>query len=227
MEETPVITKTSAPGRQGRRARPGNTTGDVILNAAEFVFARHGYAGATVKRIAKQAKCYESLIYYHFGNKDKLFAAVIKNAYQKLIKAEQALDLDMNSPEQALTDIVLFMWNYYQKNPELIILLNTENLLKGKHLAKLGPMDEFLSPALSVIREAVLKGGESGVFRRDVDILDLYTTIMGLGYFYLSNRYTLSVFFGRDLMQEAERRRWGQVIVQTVLATLRPSCQGS
>lgn len=222
MEDTIISTEPSPSGRQGRRARPSNTTSDTILDAAEFVFARHGYAGATVKRIAKQAKCYESLIYYHFGSKDKLFAAVLKNAYQKLIKAEQALELDMDTPEQALSDIVLFMWNYYQKNPELIILLNTENLLKGKHLAKLGPMDEFLSPALSVIRQAVQKGGESGVFRQDVDILDLYTTIMGLGYFYLSNRYTLSVFFGRDLMTEAERRRWGQVIVQTVLATLRP-----
>lgn len=209
-------------GKQGRRTRPSNITSSTILDAAEFVFARHGYAGATVKLISKQAKCYESLIYYHFGSKDKLFAAVLKNAYQKLIKAEQALSLDMDSPEKALSEIVLFMWNYYQKNPELIILLNTENLLKGKHLSKLDSMDEFLSPALAVVAEVVQRGSKSGVFRQDINVMDLYTTIMGLGYFYLSNRYTLTMFLGHDLMAKKERLRWGQVMVDTILATVRP-----
>lgn len=208
-------------GKQGRRARPSNITSSTILDAAEFVFARHGYAGATVKLISKQAKCYESLIYYHFGSKDKLFAAVLKNAYQKLIKAEQALSLDIDSPEQALSEIILFMWNYYQKNPELIILLNTENMLKGQHLSKLGSMDELLSPALSVVREVVGRGVESGVFRKDINVMDLYITIMGLGYFYLSNRYTLTLFLDHDLMAKEERLRWGQVMVDTVLATVR------
>lgn len=203
------------------KTRQSQITRTAILEAAEFVFARNGYAGATVKQLAQQAKCYESLIYYHFGSKDKLFTAVLTNAYNKLIKAEQALDLDINDPAQALGDIVLFMWNYYQKNPELIILLNTENLLKGKHLASVSSMEEFLSPALEVLKNVVQRGIEQGVFRSNINIVDLYITIMGLGYFYLSNRYSLSVFLNHDLMAKEERARWGQVMVDTVLASVR------
>src|SRR5690606_18404467 len=212
---------TEITSHSGRRARASNTTSSTILDAAEYVFARSGYAGATVKNIAKRADCYESLIYYHFGNKDKLFAAVLKNVYHKLIEAERELDLDINAPEQALAEIVRFMWGYYQRNPELIILLNTENLLKGKHLANIGSLDEFLSPALAVLQEVVRKGIEKKLFRSDIDTVELYTTIMGLGYFYLSNQYTLSAFLSRDLMAKAQRERWESVIVQTVLASVK------
>ena len=39
-----------------------------------------------------------------------------------------------------------------------------------------------------------------GLFRRGVDPVQLYISIAGEGYFYLSNRYTLSGIFARDLM---------------------------
>lgn len=207
--------------KTARRSRISNTTSDTILDAAEYVFSKHGYAGATVKNIAKQADCYESLIYYHYGNKDKLFAAVLKNVYHKLITAERALQLNTDQPEQALAEIVRFMWSYYQKNPELIILLNTENLLKGKHLSNIGSLNEFLSPALEVLQEVVRKGSEMKLFRADIDTTELYTAIMGLGYFYLSNQYTLSAFLSKDLMSQEQRKRWGDVIVQTVLASVK------
>src|SRR5690625_2525576 len=198
-----------------------NTTRDAILDAAEHVFAEKGYAGATVKYIARRAGCYESLIYYHFGNKEKLFTQVLKNAYQKLIQAELQLDLDFDSPERALSQIVLFMWDYYQENPELIILLNTENLLKGKHLKQLNSMQEFLSPTLELLERIVQKGCEKGLFREGIDIRELYLTIMGLGYFYLSNQYTLSIYLGRELLNKEERDKWGRCVVDTVLSSVR------
>lgn len=216
----PASTPTPAKSTRGRRARPGATS-EVILDAAELVFSRSGYAGATVERIAKQAKCYESLIYYHFGSKDKLFAAVLQNAYRKLIEAEQRLVLDFTQPEQALSDIIRFLWQYYQDHPELIILLNTENLLKGQHMAKLRSVSEYLAPAIAILQRTVESGIEQGVFRPDIDVVDLYISIMGLSYFYLSNRYTLSAFLDKNLMDEAERLHWSQVILDTIFASVR------
>ena len=40
----------------------------------------------------------------------------------------------------------------------------------------------------------------TGLFRGGVDPLQLYISIAGLAYFYLSNKHTLSAIFGRDLM---------------------------
>lgn len=213
--------KTAAPAKGAKSAKAGKTTKETILAAAEVVFARNGYDGASTVAIAKQAKCYESLIYYHFGNKDKLFAAVLEDAYRKLVAAEQALHVDYADPRQALADVVLFMWEYYQQHPELIFLLNTENLLKGKHVKHSAELQKFLPNAIRVLRGAVEAGVQQGVFREDIHVDDLYISVMGLGYFYLSNRHTLSAFFGKDLMAGSERERWGRWMVDTVFNAVR------
>lgn len=223
-ELTPIPAKTKAtakaPGRP-RRSSKNLTTQESILEAAEVVFSKSGYAGATVQHIAKQAKCYESLIYYYFGSKDSLFTRVLENAYRKLIDAEQALDLDFEDPEQALEKIILFQWQYYQDNPELIILLNTENLLKGQHLRKLEAIKELLPPAISNIEKAVASGIRKKKFKEGIDTVDLYLATMGLGYFYLSNRYTLSAFLDKPLMDAEHRAHWGGVMVRMIFDTVR------
>ena len=219
--KTAGAAKPAQGAKSAKGAKAGKTTKESILAAAEVVFARNGYDGASTVAIAKQAKCYESLIYYHYGNKDKLFAAVLEDAYRKLVAAEQALHVDYADPRQALADVVLFMWEYYQQHPELIFLLNTENLLKGKHVKHSTELQKFLPNAIRVLRGAVEAGMQQGLFRDDIHVDDLYISVMGLGYFYLSNRYTLSSFFGKDLMAGSERERWGRWMVDTVFNAVR------
>lgn len=204
-----------------RTRRNSGETKAAILAAAEVVFATSGYHGASTVGIAKEAKCYESLIFYHYGSKDELFAAVLEEAYRKLVVAEQDLHVNYNDPVQALTEVVMFMWTYYQQHPELIFLLNTENLLKGQHVKQSGALRKFLPTAISVLRNTVNAGIERGVFRPNINVDELYISLMGLGYFYLSNRYTLSSFFGKDLMAKPERERWGQWMVDTIFNAVK------
>ena len=49
------------------------------------------------------------------------------------------------------------------------------------------------------LREILRAGEEQGVFRKGVDPVELYISISGLGYFYLSNQHTLSMLFNRKL----------------------------
>lgn len=49
---------------------------DRILDAAEQLFARHGYDGVTLRQIATQAEVDVALANYHIGNKRELFEAV-------------------------------------------------------------------------------------------------------------------------------------------------------
>jgi len=50
----------------------------------------------------------------------------------------------------------------------------------------------------------------------------LYITIASVGFFYLSNRWTLSTIFGRDLSRREETSAWGDHMVEVVLGYLRP-----
>ena len=59
------------------------------------------------------------------------------------------------------------------------------------------------------------------MFRRGVDPVQLYISIAALGYFYLSNRHTLSTIFGRDLVAPRARSARLAHIADIVVAYLK------
>jgi AcrR family transcriptional regulator len=174
-----------------------------ILRAATAEFARYGLGGARVDRIATRAGANKRMLYYYYGNKDALFLAVLEASYAQIRSAERALDLDHLEPRAALRRLVAFTWDYFLAHPEFMTLLNSENLHMGRHVARSRRVRELHSPLVEMLRRILQRGEKQGLFRRGVDPVQLYISIAGEGYFYLSNRYTLSRIFGRDLMTKA------------------------
>jgi AcrR family transcriptional regulator len=204
----------------GVRELAAQATRDAILRAATKVFARHGFAGGRVEQISKAAKSYDRMIYYYFGSKEGLFIAVIEDTYRRFNEAEQALVLDSRQPLQALQAVIHFIWTYYQKNPEFITLLNSENLLRGKHIAKSARARDYSSPALAITDRVLQSGIRQGLFRAEINARDLYLMIASMAYFYLSNRYTLSSFLGESLEAPAALAHWEDFIVDAVCRTV-------
>lgn len=64
--------------RRGRRTKAEQRaeTLELILNAAELLFSRHGLHGVTLKDIARQADMHTSLLHYYFEDKKAIFDAV-------------------------------------------------------------------------------------------------------------------------------------------------------
>lgn len=211
---------TDAGRKPGVRELAAQATREAILRAATKVFARHGFAGGRVEQISKAAKSHDRMIYYYFGSKESLFIAVIEDTYRRFNEAEQALTLDPSQPLQALDAVIRFVWGYYQKNPEFITLLNSENLLRGKHIAKSARARDYSSPALA-ITDRVLQGGiAQGLFRADLNARDLYLMIASMAYFYLSNRFTLSSFLGENLESPAALAHWEAFVIDAVRRTV-------
>jgi AcrR family transcriptional regulator len=174
-----------------------------ILAAALAEFSRYGLGGARVDRIAARARANKRMLYYYFGSKDDLFLAVLEASYAQIRNAERSLHLDHLEPRAALERLVGFTWDYLIAHPEFMTLLNSENLHKGRHVAHSRRLRELHSPLVEMLRGILKRGEQRGLFRRGVDPAQLYISIAGEGYFYLSNRYTLSRIFGRDLMTKA------------------------
>ena len=200
----------------GVRALAAQATREAILRAATKVFARHGFAGGRVEQISKAAKSYDRMIYYYFGSKEGLFIAVIEDTYRRFNEAEQALVLDTTQPLQALQAVVRFVWHYYQKNPEFITLLNSENLLRGKHIAKSVRAKDYSSPALAITDSVLQAGIAQGLFRPTLNARDLYLMIASMAYFYLSNRFTLSSFLGENLEAPNALAHWEAFVIDAV-----------
>ena len=72
-----------------------------------------------------------------------------------------------------------------------------------------------------MINDLLARGAREGVFRAGIDPVQLYVSIASLGYFYLSNAYTLSTIFGRDLCAPRAKDERIAHVVDLVLARSR------
>lgn len=193
-------TAAHADGASPPRARDADRSREAILGAARDEFAAHGLGGARVDRIAERAGLNKKLIYYYFEDKEDLFRAVLEEAYLDIRAAEQQLHLADLPPDQAVRRLTEFTWHYYLEHPEFLTLLNSENLHRARHLEGSTRARALNTPLIETLGQILERGRASGLFRGGVDPLQLYISIAGIAYFYLSNQHTLSAIFGRDLM---------------------------
>jgi AcrR family transcriptional regulator len=208
--------------QQAVRRRDPDRARASILAAATAEFAALGFGGARVDAIAAQAGINKRMLYHYFGNKDDLYLAVLEEAYAAIRAAEGELVLGKGSPANAMRKLVLFTWRYYREHPEFLSLLATENVNQGVALGRSANIRELNSPLIETIRSLLEQGVAEGKFRRGVDPFRLYVSISSLCFFYLANRWTLSVSFGRDLGAPDEIEAWGEHVVGVIRGYLRP-----
>jgi AcrR family transcriptional regulator len=204
-----------------KNGRDPARTRSKILDAATVEFARYGLGGARVDRIAERAGANKRMLYYYFGSKEELFLAALEESYAHIRNAERDLDLEHRDPREALRRLVEFTWRYYLEHPEFMTLLNSENLHKGRHVQRSQRVRQLHSPLVETLRTILRRGERQGFFRPGIDPVQLYISIAGEGYFYLSNRYTLSRIFDRDLMAPRALAGRARHITQTILNSVR------
>jgi AcrR family transcriptional regulator len=204
-----------------RLKRNPDQTKEQILQAAIGEFAANGLGGARVDTIAERAKANKRMIYHYFENKEGLFQAVLERAYEEIRSREQELDMTGRDPEEAIRELVAFTFNYFYERPEFIRLLNNENLYDAEHLRSSQKIAELHSPFVEQLGFVLARGSKSGVFRDDVDAVQLYITIAGLSYFYFSNAATLGTVFNRNLLQESARNERLKHVTNVVIDYLK------
>lgn len=193
-----------------------------ILDAAMAEFAAKGLAGARVDEIAARAGANKRMLYAYFGAKEDLWLTVLEAAYAAKRQEEEQLDVAHLPPAEAMARLVAFNLRYTARHPEFVALLNQENVHAAAHLRRSSNVPALYSPLTTRLREVLARGAAEGLFRRDVDPLQLYLSIVALGHFTVANRFTLSTIFGTDLGSEAALQAREAHAVEVVLGYLRP-----
>ena len=193
-----------------------------LLTAARLEFARHGFAGARVDEIAERAGVNKQLVYHYFGDKDALYLAVLEWVYADIREQERQLNLEGLPPEKAIRKLIEASFDYLATNPDFIVLLNDENRGGARHVRGSTRLEAMHSPLVKSVSHILHEGVRTGVFRKGIDPIQLYISIAGLSYFYLSNTPTLSAIFGKDLSSRAARRARRRHVADHVLHSLRP-----
>ncbi|WP_416897108.1 MAG: TetR/AcrR family transcriptional regulator [Minwuia sp.] len=170
-----------------------------ILEAATAEFARVGFEGGRIDRIARGARANQRMIYHYFGDKAGLYIAVLEQALGELRAEELRLDVDAGSPREGVLQLFDFISAHFEGHPELVKLLSGENLLEAAHLKRSDDTPVISSPILALVEDLLRRGAQDSSVRADIDPLHLYVAMVGLSYFHLSNAWTLSVIFKQDL----------------------------
>ncbi len=93
--------KPNEPSKRGR-AKTRRDNEQLILQAAECIFAEHGFKGATTSQIAKKAKLPKANLHYYFPTKEALYRKVIDRIFNIWLEAASAFD-DCEEPADAFT----------------------------------------------------------------------------------------------------------------------------
>jgi AcrR family transcriptional regulator len=199
----------------GVRRRDAERTRAELLNVATEEFAERGYSGARVDEIANRTRTTKRMIYYYFGGKEQLYLAVLERAYAEIRAAERAVDVDHLDPVAAVRRLAEVTFDHHEAHPAFIKLVGVENAQYAKHMTHVANLVDLNSSAVALLDGVLERGAADGVFRSDVDPLDVHMLISSFCFFRVANRHTFGALFDRDLL-DPERR----VFYRTMLGDL-------
>ena len=149
-----------------------------ILDAAERIFAKSGYSGASTRTIADAANANIGLIAYYFSSKEGLFEAVVARRAEGLTQRVNHSNNQTGDSSSHLSRFLVGSATYLAKeHPEFLVIAVRESL--GSEAS---PLSEVVSAHLTPHRErlaAVLRAGIRDGSVRSTDPSVFYAAMMG------------------------------------------------
>jgi TetR/AcrR family transcriptional regulator len=202
-----------------RRLRESSLrTREIILDAALREFADKGFDGARVDQIALLTGLNKNVLYHHFASKDGLFASVLERTYAVIRASQNDISLRGMDPVAATRKLVISTGRIWIRYPEFQRLLYSENLHRGRHVSQSESIRQRYNPLLDTLRELLARGQATGVFRAELDPVDLYISITSLTAHYMNNRFTFEAIFQTDLMAPRRVRQRLEHAAEMVLS---------
>ncbi len=192
-----------APAPRTRAPRKGERTAERILDAAEALFAEHGFAGTHLRDVAERVGLRIPSLYNHFASKEGLYAAVLERGLRPMLKQLEGVALERDAAREG-ERLVAQLMDRFAAHPSLARLIQHEVLNGGERLTSL--LREWIRALLAQAQKLIEEGP---VVRRwtaeeiPLLVLALYNII--LGYFTIAPFY--QELNGENLLSPHARER--------------------
>jgi AcrR family transcriptional regulator len=159
----------ASPRRPGRPpAEDGPSTRERLLDRARELFALHGYAGVTLRKLAEVAQVNPALIHYYFGDKESLYEHAVGATVDPLLRSVEA---ELGVPDDgspAIGRIIRQHMRLIAANPWLPPLIMREVLLEeGRLRARF--IKSFAGRGAGLLQQLIEREQAEGRFRKDLD----------------------------------------------------------
>jgi len=166
-------------GNRGGRTRDAKRARAAILDAAEAVFAQHGFDGARVEAIAAASGYNSGLLFRYFGDKLGLYAAVLTRADKEMsdllarvfgpLLEDETVTSDANRFRSFLRTTFGAIFDYLVEHPHFMRILNWEQAEGVQTFAKIA---SHFEPTDLVQFEALFSQARTtGLVRPDLDVV--------------------------------------------------------
>ena len=214
------MARLASPDAPPVRRRDAVRTRKEILDVATREFADRGFAGARVDEIAARTRTTKRMIYYYFGGKEQLYIAVLERAYATARDAERQVDMEDLDPAAAIRLLAERTFDHHESHPDFIRLVSIENIHRAEHMRKSKQLASLKNPVIELIERILERGHTAGVFRRDVDPIDVHMMISAFCVFRVANRHTFKTLFDRDLADPDRRDHYRDMLGDMVVEYL-------
>jgi AcrR family transcriptional regulator len=154
------------PGRLPRRREEARALfRNAILDAAETVFAEHGFHGARIQDIAERARIAVGTVYNHFADKDEVLAALLEERTQEILAQLLPRDDDPAGFRARLQARIARMLAYVNAHRAFFSIANEHGLFAG-HAAPgaraasrpLNKVEKFRAVFRALVEEGIASG---------------------------------------------------------------------
>lgn len=138
-----------------------------ILDATYRVVSRHGFQGATVDRVAEEAKIAKGTIYLYFHKKEELFKAAVEQGMENFTNQVRAEVKEVSAPLEKIVCLVEVVLELSDTNRDFFkMLLLERNLLAASpdHPEASHTLDLYLDH-IRFIEETLQEAVDAGVLR--------------------------------------------------------------
>ena len=153
-------------------------TRKALLEAAEQLFAQHGFEAVSVRHLATAAGANLSMVSYYFGSKEGLFEELIASRfpYARGVLESLAADTTLTAWEKMSQTIDLYVDKFFGGRSFHRVIMREMSLQQRPALVKI--ITDLMGKNMLLIRGFIVEGQEKGQFNQvDAD----FTIVMLLG----------------------------------------------
>ena len=161
-------------------------TAQLILDAAERLFAAQGFPRTTVKQIGRAAGVNSALLYYYYGDKDRLYRAVLQRLVGGLVEKTGGRLAAVGTPAERLRGLLEAQAEVLAAHPNLPKLFLRELADHGADHA-VEQVQLLAATTFRMLCELIREGQRDGSFRSDLDPrFAAVSVISQVAYFHLA-----------------------------------------
>lgn len=200
---------------------PRKESREIILDAAEALFASRGFDAATIKQIGTRAKVNPALLYYYFGDKKALYRAVLARLIGGLAENLGDRLRDARTPEDAIHAVVAAQMEVLGAHPDLARLFVREMVEhRGENAAD--PISDSMTKVFTRLCGIIEQGQRAGLFRRELDARFAAISVVSQVVYVNVARPAVGMLLGEGRKGVSERtmKKFGAHAVEFALAAL-------